>query len=486
LKGSEDLRGAVVDACLTAADQMVAHDQNSAAADLYDALLLVDDPGLPAPQRTAARLGAIRARGPAGLALLAEQLAAEDKEQFAVGLRMAHELEGQEVTKALVDALANLTPTRRGLVIYVLGNRGDRGAVSVVLDAARTGPPETRLPAVRVLAAMGDGTAVPVLLLAAAEADEELAEAARESLIALAGDDVDDVLVEKLQGSEGQEQVVLIELAGERGITAAVPTLLELAAGSDAGLRRAAIAALGLTVGPDNLSALIRQLVQPLSADDAAAAQAALSKAVLRMPDRDACAAQLMQAMGDAPLEAKQELLTLLGVVGGDKALDGVAAAARDDNEAVQDAATRVLGEWMSADAAPMLLELARTLDNDKYKIRALRGFIRIPRQFGIPADERLAMCREALAVAERDAEKQLALDALTRVHTTESLDLVVSFLDQPGLKQAAAEAAVSIADKLLQSDRAAVAEAMQKVIDAGATGENAVQAKLLLRRSKR
>jgi HEAT repeat protein len=479
-------RAALADACLTAAEMLFAADQDAAATELYDALLQADGPALAPHLHIAALLGAIRARGPAGVTLLAQQLAAEDKDQFAVGLRMAHELQGDAVTEALVNALDDLPAGRRGLVIYVLGDRGDRDALAVILDAARSGPPETRLPALSVLATMGDASSVPVLLLAATQDDPDLAAAARDSLIALPGDDVDQALVDKLQDSQGPQRLVLIQLAGERGITAAVPTLMQLASDSNAELRLAVVAALGLTVGPENLPSLIRQLVNPLSDEDAAAAKAALTRAVLRMPDRDACAAQLMDAMSDAPLAAKKELLALLGVVGGDQALDGVAAAARDRNEEVQDVATQVLGEWMSPDAAPKLLELAQTLDNNKYQIRALRGYIRIPRQFGIPVDERLAMCRKALEVAERDAEKALVLDALTRVNTTESLNLVVSYLDQPGLQEAAGTAAVSIAEKLLQSDRAAVAEAMQQVIDAGATGENAVQAKLLLRRSKR
>jgi HEAT repeat protein len=399
---------------------------------------------------------------------------------------MAHELQGEEVTKKLVDALEDLAPARGGLVIHVLGNRDAKAALPVVLAAAQDGPPETRLPAITVLATMGDQSAVPTLLVAATEADEELAAAARDSLIALAGGGVDAVLVEQLADSQGGEQLVLVDLIGQRGITAAVPTLLGLADAGDLALRQAAIAALGLTVGPDNLSALIEQLVDPKAATDVAITKAALGKAVLRMPDRDVCAAQLLAAVAAAPTAAKVELLDLLGTLGGEKALEGIVAAARDGDDEVQDAATRVLGEWMSADAAPQLLDLAETLTSRKYKIRALRGYIRIPRQFGMTAEERLDMCRKALAIAERDAERELVLDAATRSHTTEALTLVVSYLVEPGLKEAAGAAAVSIAEKLLQGDRQAVAEAMQKVIDAGATGETAVQAKILLRRAKR
>jgi HEAT repeat protein len=444
------------------------------------------DADLPKHQQIAALHGAVRARGAEGLPLLVELLGDDDKARFAVALRMAHELAGDKVKQALIEALDDLPRSRRALVIYVLGNLGDDEALPAVLKAAKSGEPEIQVPAVRVLATLGDASAVPVLLEAAADADEELASAARESLAELPGDDVDAVLAEKLAGSAGAQRLVLIELAGQRGIETAVPALLKLADNADQTLRSTAIAALGLTVSPDDMSALVDQLIQPKTPDDAAAFKAALSKAVLRMPDRDACAARLLEPMATAPVAAKGQLLELLGVVGGAKALEGVVAAASDSDDAVQDVATRVLGEWMSPDAAPKLLELARALDEEKYKIRALRGYIRIPRQFGLPEDERLAMCRNALEIAERDAERELVLDALTRIPSKETLDLVVSHLENAALRDAAGSAAVAIAEKLLQTERAAVGVAMQKVIDAGATGETAVQARLLLRRSKR
>ena len=37
-----------------------------------------------------------------------------------------------------------------------------------------------------------------------------------------------------------------------------------------------------------------------------------------------------------------------------------------------------------------------------KYRIRALRGYIRIARQLSMTPDERMTVCRQALALAER------------------------------------------------------------------------------------
>jgi len=49
-----------------------------------------------------------------------------------------------------------------------------------------------------------------------------------------------------------------------------------------------------------------------------------------------------------------------VAAVGGAKALSLMGAAARGGDAEIQDTASRLLGEWMTADVAPVLLDLAR------------------------------------------------------------------------------------------------------------------------------
>ena len=361
-----------------------------------------------------------------------------------------------------------------------MAERGDKAALPVVLEAAKSGPWDVRVSAARALAKLGDAAAVPVLLETAAAAQGELSAAARDSLAELPGEEVDAALAATLARSEGRRLLVVVDLVGRRGITSAVPVLLKLIDSDDEPLRTAAIGALGSTVGLDRLSVLIDRVVSPPTPDVASAAKEALRKACMRMPDRDAAAAALVDRMAAASTAAKTDLLDMLGVLGGAKALEGVSKAAHDTNEELQDAATRVLGEWITADAAPVLLELATT-GNDKFKIRCLRGYIRIPRQLDVPLAERAAMCREALAVAQRDDEKKLVLEVLARYPSPESLAVALSLLQNAALKQAAGQTAAAIAEKIAESDPAAVADAMKKVLEAGVRGKPANRAKALL-----
>jgi HEAT repeat protein len=299
-------------------------------------------------------------------------------------------------------------------------------------------------------------------------ADEEVATAAAEALQELPGDGVNADLAARLAASEGKTRLLLVELAGRRGIAAAVPELRKAADDPSGEVRAAAFKALGDTVDFAALPWLIERTVGAKNAEELAAAGDALKAASGRMPDRDACAARLAAAMSGASTPAKIKLLEALGAIGGAGALAAITDASKSADVAVQGAAAQQLGDWMTPDAAPALLQIARGASDTGLRVRALRGYLRIARQFVVPDDERLGMYHTAMTTALRDDERRLALDVLIRIPSPETLAEANKRLEEPALRDAAANAAVAIAAKLVATHPQAVAESMQKVLGSG------------------
>jgi hypothetical protein len=125
-----------------------------------------------------------------------------------------------------------------------------------------------------------------------------------------------------------------------------------------------------------------------------------------------------------------------------------VGAAVKDADPQIQDTASRLLGEWMDVDVAPVLLELAKNAADDKYKIRALRGYIRLVRQFDMPDPQRAEMCRAALEAAQRTPEKKLILEVIGRYPGAAMLSLALDATRSPELKNEAIAVAMIIAEK--------------------------------------
>ena len=483
------LRPALGDAGLTAGDLLQTEGKKAEAIQVFDAIRQAE---LPKHIRTAALQRAILVRGAEGLAMALECLNSNDRAEFAVGLATVQKLPGNEVTLALLKKLKKLLASgeassdlRPALVVDVVAARGDRSALPAIVELAQQGPAAVRLAAVRALARLGDASVVPVLLEVIIASPGDLAQAAQGSLAALPDKEIDAVLMTALGQSQGTQLVAVIEVVGLRGIAAATPTLEKLADRGEAAERTAAINSLALTIGPDRLPALIDRMVKAKTPETAAVVRESLRKACLRMPDRDACAGQLVAAMAQAPVAAQGQLLSLLGVVGGEAALKAVTQAAKEGKDEIQDNATKTLGEWMSPDAAPALLELASS-GQSKYALRALRGYIRIARQFSMPPQERLVICHQAMPLCGRVEEKKLVLELYTRVPLPEALAELTPYLNDAELKETAAASAVAIGQKIAKEHPAVVAATMAKVLEATSNADVKTKAKALLEQTQK
>jgi HEAT repeat protein len=441
------VRSAVAEGCVLCAERVLAAGNAAEAVAIYDEVRKAE---VPHQRMLEATRGAILARGQEGIPLLVEQLRTNDKGLFQIALSTAREFPGREVDKALAAELDKAFPERAALIIVAMADRQDTVDLAAVLKAAGGGPKPVRLAALSALGRVGNATCLTSLLDIALESDADLAKAAKEALADLPGEAVDKDIAARVAQASGKAYPVLIELVGQRRIDA-VPALLKALDHSDRTVRSAALTSLGNTVPDKYLSVLIAQVVSPKDAEIAPVALLALKTAAVRMPDREACAGQLATALDRKPVPTKTVLLDILAAVGGTKALAAIGAAAKSPDPTLQDVSSRLLGEWMTIDAAPVLLDLAKT--GDKYQVRALRGYIRIARQFTMSEAQRVEMCKLALEAARQPAEQKLVLEVLQRYPNLEMLKLAVKAAQVPEVKDDAAGAARAISQKLDKTD---------------------------------
>ncbi len=455
---SDDVRSAIAEGCVLCAERQLSEGNAVAAAELYDEIRSAD---VPLQRVIEGTRGAIIARGQDGIPLLVEQFRSPQKEMFQLALGTAREFPGDKVDQVLVAELKHADAARAALIVQAMADRPDTVDRAAVLQAATDGPKPVRLSAIDALARVGNADCLPALLNVALDTDTDLSQYARLTLAEMPGDDINAQVVQRLPQAAGKMYPLLLQLVGQRRIDA-VPELLKAVDHADRDVRRAALTSLGETISLKRLSVLISQVVSPRHSDDAPVAQQALKAAGVRMADREACAAEISAAVDAASaVPTKIALLEVLGAVGGTNALAAMESAGKSREPQLQDISTRLLGEWMTEDAADVLLGLAREPAN-QFQVRALRGYIRIARQFVLPADRRADMCRKAIEAATRPDEQKLVLDVLKRYPTTESLDVAVAAMKTPALKDQATDVTLLIAHKLAAGG-AAVGELLAK-----------------------
>jgi len=177
----------------------------------------------------------------------------------------------------------------------------------------------------------------------------------------------------------------------------------------------------------------------------------------------------LCAALRQTTPEKRCALLRVLRVAQGPQALEAVRGAVKDTDADVRAEAISILCVWTSVEALPDILALTRSATDQKVKILALRGAIRLIPLQNVSVGEKLAGFKALLPQIQRAEEQRLLLGSLAAVPTAEALDMCVSYLDSAATKSEACIAVVAIAEKLApQQNRAAITKAMQKVIEIG------------------
>jgi HEAT repeat protein len=465
------------------AEAFVKKGQRKDAIEIFDRLRNL--PNAAHQVRAGALRGAVLARGKDGVPLLAEAIRGSDWVLADAAARTAMEIPGPAVTKALTDSLGAVTGDRQVLVFQTLGKRADAGAVPAVIAAARSGEKSVWIAAIRALAEIGDGSAAPALAELLRDTDGGIAEAARDSLAGLQGAQADAAVLALVKGSDAQTKLSGLDLVARRRMASALPELERASGDADAKVRAAALKQMAELGGEPEFTSLLAKLARASEPDDVTAVEESLVTICARLGKPEVRAEKLMAQLSAAAAPQKAALLRVLGSVGGAKALGVVRAAVDDTNPSVHAAALTALNAWPNVEVAPELLALAKSLASAEEKTACLRSYLRWAADADVSVKQRLAMCHDAVSLAERSEEKKLLLAALGGIQSPEAVTQILPFLEDAATREEACVAIVGIGEKLAKAKDTASLSAskagLEKAAGATANADLASRAKALL-----
>ncbi|MBK9138889.1 MAG: HEAT repeat domain-containing protein [Verrucomicrobia bacterium] len=426
---------------------------------------------LPHQVRSAALRGAIRAAGDPQR-LLAASLAEVEYTLFATAVRVAQEMPGPETTRTLAASLKTASPDRQIVILQTLGLSGDASALPAITELTKSSVKAVRLAAVRALPMLANAAAVPDLASLAADPDREIAQAAQDGLASIPGPQADAAITALLASEAASQRALGLDLIGKRRLTQAMPAVIKATQDADAGVRVAAIRRLGELGGAAEVPVLAGVLTGAKSNPELDAAEQALSGLAVRVGNPAGTVALVRSRLAGLDAAKSAAMLRVLGALGGPEALEVVRAALGSQDAAIRADAIRVLSDWRTADAAPDLLNLARSAATANDKMLGLRGYVGFASNPDLPVEQRLAICREAATVAQRPEEKRLLLGALGSIKNVAAVELITPHLQAADTKEEAVAALVAVADELLKrNDASAKAVAAQLVAPLEAAG---------------
>ena len=291
---------------------------------------------------------------------------------------------------------------------------------------------------------------MPVLLEAVTQGQLELAQRALGTLARLPGNEIDTDILARLPPSTGNSRRVLIDVAGRRRIDRALPLIVQSAEDADAGVRGAAVQAIGILGEAPQAADLVRPLTKTQSPKERADLEGALIAISGRSGAR--CVPLLLPLARNSDSALRMIALQALAAAGGPEALAAVASAVQDPDESVQDEAVRTLSTWPNnwpddSGVAEPLLALAKSGKKTSHQALGLRGYLQyLQTNKKLSDDEKASKIDELLPLIQRPEEKRLAIGAIDAIATAGVLELLTTFAAETAIADDACSAILKLA----------------------------------------
>lgn len=354
---------------------------------------------------------------------LAEWLASEDKTQWQAAIRATQFLKNADATAAMTAAYAKVPAEKQAMILASLGDQQNAAAVAFITGQLTSENETLKNAAVLALKNSADFAGFQTLLKTAVTVDGDLQTELISAMAKLPDSkELDAEILEAMKTGSVKQKTVVMNLVALRRTEGALEVITDLEKASTDPIEYSI--AMIRAVGEIGTLAELQSLQEVLLSDGFidmppaqmpmlnAAIRDAFHASCVRMTDRDAATAIVVDGINKAKDADNKDLglffFTMLPVIDGPAAMKAVADFAKSDDRQAQDFATNVMGRWMTVDIAPTLLELANTPDYP-YATRALRGYLRLARQFPMEESARRAMIENAeKSPAFTDGEKEI------------------------------------------------------------------------------
>jgi len=455
-KAPESLHEAVVSAQLDTVESLCLRGEHKEAAEICQSLVESDSEVV----RAGGFRGMLVARPTQALAMAVEGLKSNEDGKRAIAADWVAGLEEPEEIEKIASAIAECpTPGQIAALVSLkhLRHPAIRQAAWKALDQ-----PDADVHAAALAALIRSGTADDVPALVALMKSN--GDAAFETLRLMPAEGVHGAFIAWMDQAKDLPAVA-VQSALSRRSPDFIPAFLRAAESSDAATRVEAFKALEIMGTEKEAPALAVLLCKTPSGEERELVGRAVWMSCQKIAEPEERSAPLLTAMAEGNGEAQCAVLPTLARIGGQEALPAVRKAMQSTDQAVRDAGYRALANWPDATIADELLEIAKTSDVDSYRIWSLRAYARVvalPSER--PAQKTFEMLRDAMKLANRNEEEVLFVSRLAAVRVPDSLDLLLSFVDDTQLKAAAVPAVFTLAKGLSQSHPDQAAAALRKI----------------------
>jgi hypothetical protein len=399
----------------------------------------------------------------------------KDKEFRAAGLDQVRTgaagtgTSGTGATKLFAAQLVKLGASAQVDLLGALADRGDAVARPAVIGLLASSPDaNVRAAAILALGKLGEPADLPLLVKSLSAGSDAEQYAARWSLTQLRGEAVSDALAADLKTAAPSVKAALIEALAARRASGAAPAFVAASVDDSAQVRGAAMAALGELGGPEQIAAMLPGVLKAEKGAERDAAEKNVALVCSRIEDEDRRAGALIKALDGVKPAQRDQLLSLVGRVGGKKLISFVADIATGKDVSRRRLGIDALSKWPDASVADKLLDVANHATDPAERSQAFQGYVKISATRDSRTDrQRLDRMREAIKMAKTPEEQALVINRARTAYDVDTLRFVLPFVDQPPFAKVACETIVELAHhrEIRDPNKAEFDKALDEVI---------------------
>lgn len=372
-----------------------------------------------------------------------------DREFRAAGLdQVRNSAKGATATKAFTNQLKSLPSEAQIALTSALADRGDKTALPAILELIEASKDDgVRAAGILAIGSLGSVDNVAYLVKQLSNASPAEQASSKRALTIVEGDGVPKSIATQFKSASPSIKPTLIEVLAARRASSESATFIAGSVDASPQIRSAAMTALGQLGHADQIAAVLPGVLKAERGAERDNAERNVAMICSRIESEKERGTKLIEALKTVPAADRDELLALVGRVGGPTLIDFVAAIATEDNPARRQIGIDALSKWPDATAADKLMEIMSKATDPAEKHQAFQGFVKIcSTRDGRTDKQRLDRMKEAMRVAATGEEASFVINRTRTAYDVESVRFVLPYLEQPQYSQISCETIVEIA----------------------------------------
>jgi HEAT repeat protein len=377
--------------------------------------------------------------------VLLEAMADKQFEFRAAAIKFAAADVNDTNSAAWIGQLKKTDAPTQVSILDMLGNSTAKSALPDVLKFIKSDDQQVKLAAINAAVKLGQESILDDLLKIMGKGDASSIESIAQGILRIKGEDVATKVGAYTPKAKPEVQVALINILAARAATSQIGVIYPLLNSKNAEVRKAAFLSLKHVAVAENKTELFDLLNKTTDAGELIAVQEAIIASVKGTADKDAQIDAILQQMSNTPADKRLLFYKVLGSLGGQKSLKSVSEAYASGDDRTKKAAIEALSSWMDASSIDELIRIARTTTTPDFLNQAIIGYLALVRNTDYPAEQRLLLLRNAMAVAQTPLQQQQILKDTEQAKCFNAIVFAGQYLDNGALQQAAANAVMNI-----------------------------------------